>query len=146
MAKKTYSDKLKDPRWQKKRLLVLERDGWKCKLCGDEKTTLHVHHKKYTGYSPWDAPEVDLITYCEHCHNIVGHFDSIDGCEFVKIIKYDHLTIANRYMFLIRVNGPNNPAISIFEFIDGEYKFHTHLFVEQWSGIAELAKDFLNGQ
>ena len=41
---KSYKKLLKDPRWQKKRLKVLERAGWACEECGDTKTELHVHH------------------------------------------------------------------------------------------------------
>jgi hypothetical protein len=68
---KNYSEKLKDPRWQKRRLEILNRDNWKCKCCKDEDTTLHVHHIKYTG-NPWDAKDDDLITLCAHCHNYVS--------------------------------------------------------------------------
>jgi hypothetical protein len=67
--KQTYSDKLKDPRWQKKRLEVLSRDKFKCRYCDDDGTELHVHHEKYTG-EPWEAPMKDLITICKHCHSI----------------------------------------------------------------------------
>jgi len=42
-----YSEKLKDPRWQKKRLKVLERDNWECKQCGEKEETLHIHHLLY---------------------------------------------------------------------------------------------------
>ncbi len=63
-----YSEKLRDPRWQKKRLEILKRDKFSCTLCRDKETTLHVHHKKYTG-NPWDAPNEDLVTHCEHCHS-----------------------------------------------------------------------------
>lgn len=63
----TYAEKLKDPRWQKKRLLVLERDGFECVLCGDATSTLHVHHLKYTA-NPWESGENDLWTLCENCH------------------------------------------------------------------------------
>ena len=67
--KKTYADKLKDPRWQKKRLLVLERDGWECQYCGAKDKTLHVHHKKYNkGKPPWEIDDKYLITACEECH------------------------------------------------------------------------------
>ena len=31
-----YSEKLKDPRWQKKRLEILERDNFRCQYCGDK--------------------------------------------------------------------------------------------------------------
>ncbi len=70
MAYKSYTEKLKDPRWQKKRLEILERDNWACKKCFDKKTTLHVHHKKYNG-NPWDSDDNDLITLCKNCHEFI---------------------------------------------------------------------------
>lgn len=71
MAKKIYLEKLKDPRWQKKRLKILERDNWECKECYDTKSTLHVHHREYIeGRNPWNHPLKSLITLCENCHNI----------------------------------------------------------------------------
>lgn len=65
----TYAEKLKDPRWQKKRLEILSRDGFSCWWCGDKETTLHVHHEAYSG-EPWEIPEYCLITLCEECHNV----------------------------------------------------------------------------
>jgi hypothetical protein len=64
-----YLEKLRDPRWQKMRLKILERDGWKCAVCEDANSTLHVHHKYYErGCDPWDYPETALVTLCEACH------------------------------------------------------------------------------
>lgn len=69
MANKTYSEKLRDPRWQKKRLEILSRDEWTCQGCGDDKSTLHVHHRWYeTGNEPWDYSNAALVTLCEECH------------------------------------------------------------------------------
>lgn len=66
---KKYSEKLKDPRWQKKRLNIFERDKWNCQLCHDKESTLHVHHRYYEkGHEPWDYPDMALITLCEFCH------------------------------------------------------------------------------
>lgn len=62
-----YKQKLLDPRWQKRRLEILQRDGFACKLCADTTTTLHVHHNSYLG-EPWESPEHELITVCDHCH------------------------------------------------------------------------------
>ncbi len=64
-----YSEKLKDPRWQKMRLMILERDGWKCRNCGAEDKTLHVHHLAYSpGVEPWNY-DIDILeTLCEECH------------------------------------------------------------------------------
>ena len=80
----TYIKKLKDPRWQKKRLEIMNRDYFKCVHCNDEKTTLNVHHKKYTG-EPWEAPNEDLETVCEDCHSVI---DVIEDLKSVKEIKY----------------------------------------------------------
>lgn len=64
-----YAEKLKDPRWQKKRLEILDRDCWHCGECGDANSTLHVHHGAYfSGVAPWDYPEDTLFTLCENCH------------------------------------------------------------------------------
>lgn len=65
-----YVEKLKDPRWQKKRLKILERDDWTCQACSSSEKTLHVHHKVYLpSKEPWDIPENLLITLCEDCHD-----------------------------------------------------------------------------
>lgn len=64
-----YSEKLKDPRWQKKRLEVLQRDNWTCQECFKTDKTLHVHHLVYNkGKDPWDYEEGFLITLCSDCH------------------------------------------------------------------------------
>jgi hypothetical protein len=65
----SYVEKLKDPRWQKKRLEVLQRDEWSCTMCGDKESTLHVHHNRYVkGRDPWEYPASELRTLCVSCH------------------------------------------------------------------------------
>lgn len=66
--KKTYAEKLRDPRWQKKRLEIFARDNFTCKVCGDDKNTLHVHHKEYNGCEPWEYDNSLLDTICADCH------------------------------------------------------------------------------
>jgi hypothetical protein len=64
-----YSEKFKDPRWQRKRLEILERDGWCCQKCYDPQNPLHVHHRYYEqGKDPWDYPDEALVSLCEECH------------------------------------------------------------------------------
>jgi hypothetical protein len=64
-----YSELLKSPKWQRKRLEILERDNFKCVNCGSEDNTLHVHHHYYeSGKKPWEYPDRVLITLCEGCH------------------------------------------------------------------------------
>lgn len=65
-----YKDQYKHPKWQKKRLEILERDGFKCTKCGDKETTLHVHHIYYKKDNKvWEYPDDCLITLCADCHN-----------------------------------------------------------------------------
>jgi uncharacterized membrane protein len=65
----SYADRLKNPRWQKKRLKVMERDGWTCCECHRDDLTLNVHHRFYKRVSnPWDYEMCWLETLCERCH------------------------------------------------------------------------------
>ena len=99
MANKTYSEKLKDPRWQKKRLDILSRDNFKCQCCGNGELTLHVHHTKYIkGNDPWDYKDNFLVTLCELCHDS-EHADSgehhlIDSFKDLGAISGDFLSVA----------------------------------------------------
>lgn len=69
-TKSTYHEQLLDPRWQRKRLKILERDQFRCQFCGDEDSTLHVHHVHYAvkGTAPWDYRDSSLLSMCEGCH------------------------------------------------------------------------------
>jgi hypothetical protein len=67
--RQAYLEKLRDPRWQQLRLRVLERDGWKCLICGKSDSTLCVHHRRYLrGREPWEYELSDLATLCWDCH------------------------------------------------------------------------------
>lgn len=63
----SYFEKLKDPRWQKKRSRILERDSFTCRHCDSTTKTLNVHHLAYSK-DPWDSQDEDLLTLCEDCH------------------------------------------------------------------------------
>lgn len=64
----TYSQKLRDPRWQKKRLHILERDKWTCCSCQSTTKNLQVHHLIYRKVDPWDYDDAHLQTLCDECH------------------------------------------------------------------------------
>lgn len=85
MTKKSYIEKLRDPRWQKKRLEILERDDWSCKICKSKEKTLHVHHIEYLyHWEPWEYDEMFLITLCEDCHEQETEY-SADQWTFLKM-------------------------------------------------------------
>ena len=66
----TYAEKLRDPRWQRKRLEILDRDGWACCSCGSKKKNLQVHHLIYSKLDPWEYPDYVFQTLCYDCHQI----------------------------------------------------------------------------
>jgi hypothetical protein len=78
MTQKKYSRKQSDffakykhPKWQKKRLEVMEAKNFECECCGDKETTLNVHHKYYVnGRDPWEYEDVELECLCERCHSL----------------------------------------------------------------------------
>lgn len=74
----TYADKLKDPRWQRKRLEVMQRDQFTCRSCESDTDTLHVHHVMYTAADPWDEPTDNLLTLCDECHKVWHHLYNND--------------------------------------------------------------------
>jgi hypothetical protein len=68
----TYAEKLKDPRWQKKRLEIMSRDKFTCQRCKDATSTLNVHHRYYEKSAmPWEYPNDALVTYCQKCHSLI---------------------------------------------------------------------------
>lgn len=85
---KTYAEKLRDPRWQRRRLEIMQRDEFRCRHCDSEADTLNVHHTVYArGRDPWDYDGVHLLTLCEGCH---------EAAE----------TVRNRLLALVGVSGP----------------------------------------
>lgn len=67
-----YYEKLKDPRWQKRRLEIMQKRGWKCEscTCGEKDgRQFHVHHLYYvSGRSPWSYPDWAFAVLCDPCH------------------------------------------------------------------------------
>lgn len=50
-------------------LEVLQRDGWRCQLCG-RLENLQVHHQEFRSRSGDDF-EQNLITLCADCHSSI---------------------------------------------------------------------------
>ncbi len=67
--KMTYTEQLKHPKWQKRRLEVLAHYDFACGHCSDSEKPLHVHHKLYVkGRMVWEYEDHHLIALCESCH------------------------------------------------------------------------------
>lgn len=65
-----YKEQIKSPKWQKKRLQILELHNYTCEICGDTETQLHVHHSRYIkGRKIYEYDNDVLMCVCEKCHN-----------------------------------------------------------------------------
>lgn len=127
MSKKTYSEKLKHPKWQRKRLEIMNRDNFKCKLCNDTETTLNVHHLSYSEGEPWDIENNQLITLCQECHHEVGLMENMDNSftfHDIDILKYEYtndtkiLVIRMGYDIMVRLYKKNTPLDAFYLGID----------------------------
>ena len=99
-----YGEKLQDPRWQKKRLKIMERDGWTCQGCGDKQRTLHVHHIKYDG-EPWEIEDQYLTTLCGECHEYEHSIEKEEELRALSSVVKD-LFLASEIEFLLSlING-----------------------------------------
>lgn len=84
--KKTYIEKLKDPRWQKTRLEIMQRDNFTCQCCGSKVDELQIHHIIYHKcVEPWEYDNNELITYCESCHEYETTENNISYKTFLEL-------------------------------------------------------------
>jgi Zn finger protein HypA/HybF involved in hydrogenase expression len=89
-----YSELLKHPKWQQKRLEILKRDKWTCKGCGDKESTLHVHHFTYQkNKNPWEYSNDNFITLCEVCHSEEEQFLKGENLAFVSLSRVHKASI-----------------------------------------------------
>jgi hypothetical protein len=114
---KTYSEKLRDPKWQKKRLEVLQRDEFCCQLCNDKETELHIHHIFYIkGKNPWEYNDSDLVTYCKYCHLIVERYKNkvvfqvknINNHYLVHLCEYNTDLDLISFLYILKLDNNSN--------------------------------------
>lgn len=107
--KKKYSEKLRHPKWQRKRLEIFNRDDFACLNCDDTETELAVHHKEYSNDDPWKESSENLMTLCKNCHTRAHHLltnekhcqraieyalknDDLESPENITYLYYRYLT------------------------------------------------------
>lgn len=127
--KKTYSEKLRDPRWQKMRLEVLEAKGWICEKCRDTTTEFHIHHIEYSSTgNPWDADPELLCVLCKHCHSVIEDLKGIFLYDDVEIVKF---TSADSPLRTMIIGAKRNFCIWIYDKADQQVSsfnaFHADL-------------------
>lgn len=105
----SYAGKLRDPRWQKKRLEIFARDAFTCQFCKSGEKELHVHHTRYLrGVEPWDHPNDLLITLCDECHRAVGSL-----CKEISEIAHTPRAYV-LFSWLFSIANPNSDLTKEF--------------------------------
>lgn len=123
---KTYSDKLKDPRWQRRRLEIYQRDNFTCIYCGDKTKELQVHHVLYlSNRDPWEYDEIHLVTACRDCHADETELRSEDASligmlNMAGIRRREMYSLATELRRFIRHSG-NEPHLQFQTLMDFLY-------------------------
>lgn len=122
----TYSEMLKHPKWQKKRLEILKRDDYTCQSCFDDENQLHVHHTIYiNGKKPYEYDNKTLITFCDSCHSDITKLKK----ELKQLIDTSFVNpdYVSELLNIVKMLKSFNPyeLLVIKKSID-KYKKHTH--------------------
>ena len=139
----TYAEKLQDPRWQKKRTQILNRDNFTCKLCGNTKQRLDVHHHLYEkGKDPWEYSDDVLDTYCKTCHKLVEFIKkSTPSVSVVKTFYKKH--VENTLLVYVICMNKSKPILVVYTI------YHDNLIehlVHIPSSVINIVSSLLNMQ
>ena len=109
--KKSYYELLKHPKWQKKRLEIMDRVGFECENCGTEEDTLNIHHSYYEkGLKPWDYPDESLHCLCDACHKKAQDLNTLLHRQIGQIELAD---IEQLYGYAVGLMTSNFPMVPI---------------------------------
>ncbi len=128
MGSTSYNSKLRDNRWQKKRLEVMNRDKWTCRCCGvsGDGVVFNVHHAYYeSGKAPWEYPTDSLVTWCESCHKLMHGVLRKINISVCNMDKADALSAADSINALVCEESDN----VCWEFMD--------VLREEWPALCD---------
>lgn len=137
----TYSEKLRHPKWQKKRLEVMQRDKFICQLCGATEVELHVHHKEYSmGKEPWEYDLSNFQTLCKFCHRISEEIKLKYGKEqpLIKKVFVEKTADPFGYRIIVRVSSSEYEGVGVYAyFLDTNEVFH---FISLTEPVIDILK------
>lgn len=132
-----YADQLRDPRWQRKRLEIMERSDFACENCGEKTKTLAVHHRLYLrGRKAWEYESEFLECLCQECHSSKHDLQAelnavlLMGADIEQVIGYA------KGLYCMITNSKDEVAISSWEQAAG--------FIDAWGKNKIKPQDFLS--
>ena len=113
---KKYAELLKDPRWQKKRLEIFQRENFECEWCGSKDNPLTVHHDYYRyGKTPWEYPDTSLHCLCEECHGIVTKWKK-EIKKHTEELLIDNLTQLLGYIVGLKLSNYPDESFDVYDY------------------------------
>lgn len=95
-----YKTQIRTSQWQRKRLEIMQRDDFKCRICTSD-GFLNVHHLYYLpNVVIWDYDSEGIITLCQECHEKITHdLPKLSGIVAFQILagKIDPLSIIENF-------------------------------------------------
>lgn len=149
MAKPSFAEQIKHPKWQRKRLEVLSAANWTCQKCDADDVTLNVHHKQYVkGRLYWEYEAHELECLCENCHK--EEHDTQDGLKsllaevttveaFAFIAGFHHHS--DRINAEVREEARNKDPLAYAAGFIGWLVYH--LNIHEMDRVGEFAVSFL---
>ena len=117
----TYKEQYKHPKWQKKRLEILNRDEFSCTNCGSDSDNLHVHHYLYhKDKKVWEYENIYLTTFCTDCHtNWHIYNDNLKEFLTLDVVHLGHIVEIVKNLHGLRCDGLSkiNDIITNIKFI-----------------------------
>lgn len=113
-----YEEYLKTSEWNEMRKRILERDGYRCRVCNTDEA-LHVHHRTYARRGHEDTN--DLTTLCQVCHEdfhakprVADHIGTPER-EFHRDEAKPRVTKAREeYLIWLLIQNPK-----LYSYVDG---------------------------
>lgn len=135
----TYSEKLKDPRWQKLRLEVFQRDNFTCTSCYSSEKTLHAHHLLYErGKEPWEYELEKLSTLCEDCHKEITEYQKVFEPKALSQLKQKLTDSFIQSCFLTFISDCSQQEFNDIIYILWELKEHGDDILEILRAISRI--------
>jgi len=110
-----YKEQIAHPKWQKKRLQILERDNFTCQICLDTETQLHIHHQYYDKTfqtMAWEYPNHVYKTLCADCHKaITEHIEEYGNDKEFNVLKVNgNIFIYSKGRLILNPDKDENSA------------------------------------
>lgn len=116
MTSNEYAVKLRDPRWQKRRLEIFNLHNFTCQDCDSKDKTLHAHHCWYIhGREPWDYPDHCFRCLCEECHDARHPIENRAVLLFRQIIARNKPELLARMEKFLMTCVANGSGVSMIE-------------------------------